>query len=262
MKQKSRTIADKIVCQLEYISQYKNLKIIKNDIIPSDSEYILIKDVPEKINDMKEKKIARKSESENVSEKFNGAKSLSELEKIINKCDKCPLCETRKKFVFGTGNSKSKIVIIGEAPGADEDEQGKPFVGRAGKLLTDILKAIELKREDIFITNILKCRPPGNRNPLSEEIEHCLPYLIKQMNLINPDYILALGTFAGQTILKSKESLGKMRAKIHIANFFGKDVKVVVTYHPAALLRNPNWKRPTWEDVKMFKNEFEKTLKS
>jgi DNA polymerase len=131
-------------------------------------------------------------------------------------------------------------------------------VGRAGQLLTDILKAINFTREEVFICNILKCRPPENRNPLPEEIVHCEPYLIKQLELIKPKMILAVGTFAGQTLLRSKDPLGKMRGKIFDFNAGEIKAKLLVTYHPAALLRNPHWKKPTWEDVKLFRQEYDK----
>lgn len=158
---------------------------------------------------------------------------------------------------YGYGNPGAKVVIVGEAPGAEEDKQGKPFVGRAGKLLTDILKAVNFERDEVFICNILKCRPPENRNPLPDEILNCEPYLFKQLELIKPILILALGTFAAQTLLRSKEPLGKMRGRFHSY----KGIKMMVTYHPAALLRNPGWKRPTWEDVQLFRKEYDKMIK-
>jgi DNA polymerase len=136
---------------------------------------------------------------------------------------------------------------VGEAPGATEDELGRPFVGQAGQLLTKILAAINLSREEVFICNVLKHRPPGNRNPLPEEVKACSPYLVRQIQLLSPRVILALGTFAAQTLLQTKEPIGKLRGRIH--RYYG--VPLIVTYHPAALLRNPSWKRPTWEDVQL-----------
>jgi len=138
-------------------------------------------------------------------------------------------------------------MCVGEAPGAQEDASGRPFVGQAGQLLTKILGAIKLQREDVFIANVLKHRPPGNRNPLPNEVEACSPYLVRQIQLIRPSVILALGTFAAQTLLETKLSIGKLRGTIHQYH----DIPVVVTYHPAALLRNPAWKRSTWEDVQL-----------
>lgn len=187
-------------------------------------------------------------------EDWMNAGTLEILEAEIRNCEKCKLLsEKRTQIVFGTGNPQAKVVIVGEAPGGDEDIQGKPFVGRAGKLLTDILKAINFSRDEVFICNILKCRPPENRNPLPDEIFNCEPYLHKQLDLIKPKLILALGTFASQTLLKSKEPLGKLRGRFHLYN----GIKTMVTYHPAALLRNPGWKKPTWEDVQLFRKEYD-----
>jgi DNA polymerase len=138
-------------------------------------------------------------------------------------------------------------MLVGEAPGATEDETGRPFVGQAGQLLEKILAAINFTREDVFIVNVLKHRPPGNRNPRPEEVSACSPYLVRQIELIRPKVIVALGTFAAQTLLETKLSIGKLRGQIH--RYYG--VPLVVTYHPAALLRNPSWKRPTWEDVQL-----------
>ncbi len=185
--------------------------------------------------------------------------NLDSFAEAIKDCPKCRLlAETRKQVVFGTGNPNADVVVVGEAPGADEDVQGKPFVGRAGKLLTEILKAINFSREEVFICNILKCRPPDNRNPMSDEIANCEPYLFKQLEMIKPKLILAVGTFAAQTLLRSKEPLGKMRGKFYTY----KGIKMMVTYHPAALLRNPNWKKPTWEDVQLFRKEYDRIVES
>lgn len=192
-----------------------------------------------------------------ITEKWVESVNLQEFSLMIQGCDKCNvLSKGRKNVVFGSGNPNAGIAVVGEAPGADEDEQGLPFVGRAGKLLTDILAAINLTRDEVYICNILKCRPPDNRNPMPDEVSNCEPYLAKQLELIKPKLILALGTFAAQTLLKTKEPLGKLRGKFHMY----KNTKLLVTYHPAALLRNPNWKRPTWEDVKMLREEYDNIL--
>lgn len=193
-----------------------------------------------------------------LKEDWMNSESVEDLNNNISSCKKCPLAKTRTNFVFGTGNPDADVIVVGEAPGAEEDRQGKPFVGRAGQLLTDILKAINFSREEVFICNILKCRPPENRNPLPEEIVHCEPYLIKQLELIKPKMILAVGTFAGQTLLRTKDPLGKMRGKIFDFKAGEIKAKLLVTYHPAALLRNPHWKKPTWEDVKLFRKEYDK----
>jgi DNA polymerase len=146
-------------------------------------------------------------------------------------------------------------MIVGEAPGANEDEQGVPFVGQAGQLLTKIIEAIQLGRDDVFIANVLKHRPPGNRNPMPEEVVACSPYLVRQIELVKPKVILALGTFAAQTLLETKNTIGKLRGQIH--RYYG--VPLIVTYHPAALLRNPAWKRPTWEDVQLARRILDHT---
>lgn len=182
-------------------------------------------------------------------EEWEFSESIEELNEKICECQKCALGKTRTKFVFGVGDPHADIVVVGEAPGADEDAKGEPFVGRAGQLLNKILEAVEFKREEVFICNILKCRPPGNRNPLPEEIDLCEPYLKKQLDLIKPKLILILGKVAADTLLNLKQPLNKMRGKVHYYN----GIKTMVTFHPAALLRNPHWKRPTWEDMQQFK---------
>jgi DNA polymerase len=149
--------------------------------------------------------------------------------------------------VPGEGNPKAKLVLVGEGPGATEDQTGRPFVGQAGQLLDSILEAIGIRRADVFITNIVKCRPPQNRKPLPDEMAACIPYLHRQLELIRPKVILALGGTAAEGLLGTKKSLGELRNRVHTYN----GVPLVVTYHPAALLRNPNWKKPTWDDVRI-----------
>ncbi|HEY9165303.1 MAG TPA: uracil-DNA glycosylase [Candidatus Kryptonia bacterium] len=188
-----------------------------------------------------------------IDPKWHDSDSLEVLNSRTSGCKKCPLGNTRKSFVFGVGNPKAKLVLIGEAPGADEDEQGEPFVGRAGQLLTKILAAVQLRREDVYICNILKCRPPNNREPLPTEIESCEPYLKKQLDIIKPKLILCLGRVAGQALLRMNTSLAEFRNNMY--EYQG--IKVMVTYHPAALLRNPNWKRPAWEDVQKMRKLYD-----
>ena len=173
--------------------------------------------------------------------------SLDDVRAAVAKCTRCALYASALNHVPGEGNHNADFMVVGEAPGQTEDEQGKPFVGRAGQLLTQILEAIQLRREDVFICNVLKHRPPGNRNPEPDEVKACSPYLVRQIELIKPKVILALGTFSAQTLLDTKTAIGKLRGQVH--EYHG--VPVVVTYHPAALLRNPAWKRPTWEDVQL-----------
>ena len=184
-------------------------------------------------------------------ELFRGATAelatLGEVDEAVRICQRCRLFKTARHGVPGEGNPDADFVCVGEAPGATEDETGRPFVGQAGQLLTKILAAINLSREDVFICNVIKHRPPANRNPAPDEIAACSPYLIRQLELIRPKVILALGTFAAQTLLETKLAIGKLRGQVH--RYHG--IPLVVTYHPAALLRNPAWKRPTWEDVQL-----------
>jgi uracil-DNA glycosylase family 4 len=178
---------------------------------------------------------------------LSGVTTLEQLAELIAKCTKCPLYKTATKPVPGQGSPTAELVCVGEAPGENEDKSGLAFVGQAGQLLTKILAAINLQREDVFICNVLKHRPPGNRNPMPQEVEACSPYLVRQLEVIRPKVIVAFGTFAAQTLLETKLSIGKLRGSVH--KYYG--IPLIVTYHPAALLRNPAWKRPTWEDVQL-----------
>ena len=172
------------------------------------------------------------------------------LEKEISGCMKCDLGSTRKNIVFGDGNSEAGILIVGEGPGATEDETGKPFVGRSGKLLDKILASVDLNREKLFIANIVKCRPPNNRNPSPSESEICSRYLQQQIEIMNPGIIVALGASAARTLLNTRTGIGLLRGEFHSYM----DIPVLVTYHPAALLRSPALKRPVWEDMKKLKS--------
>jgi DNA polymerase len=177
---------------------------------------------------------------------------LNEVRQEMGDCQRCPLGKTRKNLVFGQGNPEARIVFVGEAPGADEDEQGFPFVGRAGQLLTDIIvKGMKIQRKDVYICNILKCRPPGNRNPQPEEIGQCEPFLKKQLRIISPEIICALGTFAAKTLLKTDIPISVLRGRFHIYE----GIKLMPTYHPAYLLRNSSAKKQVWEDVQMIMKE-------
>ena len=196
---------------------------------------------------------SRQTDHPYPNEPWVSASSLTDLNNQICECLKCTLGKTRTNFVFGVGNPNADVVVVGEAPGADEDAQGEPFVGRAGQLLNKILEAIQFKREEVFICNILKCRPPNNRDPLPEEIEFCEPYLWKQLEIIKPKMILCLGRIAGQSLLKTNDTLTALRGKF----FDYRGIKLMVTYHPAALLRNPNWKKPAWEDVQLFRKTYD-----
>ncbi len=187
---------------------------------------------------------------------YKNAESLEEVEAYLDNNVLVPIDEDRKNPVFGVGDPETDLVIVGEAPGRDEDKEGEPFVGRAGKLLDKILDAINFDREEVYITNILKSRPPRNRNPNQEEIDAHLPILCKQIALIRPKIILAVGKVAGNTLLDRSSSLSNLRDQEH--DFYG--IPLMVTYHPAALLRNPQWKRPTWEDVKLLRTRYDELV--
>ena len=178
---------------------------------------------------------------------------LEELQSEVNTCVRCNLSKTRNHTVFGEGDPGTRLVFVGEGPGHDEDRQGKPFVGAAGKLLTKIIQAMGLAREEVYICNIIKCRPPGNRNPAPEEVAACMPFLEQQLRLIQPDYICALGAVAAHTLLKTEMPISRLRGRFHN---FG-NISLMPTYHPAYLLRNPEKKREVWEDVQVLMREME-----
>ncbi len=176
--------------------------------------------------------------------------ALAEIEQRVSACTRCRLSEGRNRTVFGAGNPAAELMLIGEGPGAEEDKQGLPFVGRAGELLTRIIQAIELRREDVYIANIVKCRPPGNRDPQPDEVSACRGYLERQIELIRPRVIVALGRIAAQALLGNEDPIGRTRGRW----FEVLGVPTLVTYHPAALLRNPALKRPTWEDMQQVRD--------
>lgn len=171
--------------------------------------------------------------------------TLANIRTGLGDCRRCQLCESRKNIVFGVGNQNAQLLFVGEAPGHDEDLQGEPFVGEAGQLLTKMIIAMGYKRSEVYICNLLKCRPPEDRNPLPEEITQCLPFLLRQIQSISPRAIVALGTFAAQTLLGSKEPISSLRGQFH--DFHG--IPLMPTFHPAFLLRSPEKKRETWEDL-------------
>lgn len=180
---------------------------------------------------------------------IEGAEDLAALSRLVASCTRCPLHSVRRNPVFGEGAADARVVCVGEAPGRREDETGRPFVGRAGQLLDRLLLTIGLPREQVYICNVLKSRPPRNRDPLPEEVRACSPFLLRQLALIRPEIIVAFGAFAARTLLESSSALGRMRGSVH--RYAG--YPVVVTYHPAALLRNPGWIRPTWEDLQIVR---------
>jgi uracil-DNA glycosylase family 4 len=184
------------------------------------------------------------------------AATLEVLAQEVAGCTLCgELARTRTQTVFGVGNPRARLCFLGEAPGADEDRQGEPFVGRAGQLLNKIIEACQLRREDVYILNILKCRPPGNRNPAPDEAHNCRRYLDRQLELVAPEYICCLGAVAAQNLLATTETIGKMRGKVLDYQAGALAVKVVCTYHPAYLLRNPSAKKYTWDDMKLLMRE-------
>lgn len=177
--------------------------------------------------------------------------TLEEIRIDLGNCRRCKLAKSRTNIVFGSGDPKARLVFVGEGPGFEEDKQGEPFVGAAGRLLTKIIQSINLTREKVYICNIIKCRPPGNRNPSPDEIKACFPFLKRQIAAIKPDFICALGTFAAQALLNTEEPISKLKGRFHDY----KGIKVLPTYHPAYLLRNPDKKRDVWEDMKMLMKE-------
>ena len=185
------------------------------------------------------------------------AGQLQYLANEVAGCTRCKdLADSRKQTVFGVGNPEATLVFLGEAPGADEDKQGEPFVGRAGQLLTDIItKGMKIRREDVYICNILRCRPPGNRNPLPDEAAHCRPFLNRTLEIIQPKFICCLGAVAAKNLLASEQTIGALRGKVLDYN----GIKVICTYHPAYLLRNPSAKKDTWDDIQLLMREMEMT---
>lgn len=180
--------------------------------------------------------------------------TLEEVRAHLGECTRCKLHKGRNTIVFGVGSPKADLVFVGEGPGADEDAQGIPFVGRAGQLLTRIIEAIQLRREDVYICNIIKCRPPGNRNPEPDEIAACEPFLKAQLAVIKPKLICCLGTFAAQTLLRTKEPISRLRGRFHAYE----GIPLLPTFHPAYLLRNPHEKRTVWEDMKLLQKEYQR----
>jgi uracil-DNA glycosylase family 4 len=186
----------------------------------------------------------------NTSSQVGKENEWEQLQAQVSQCQKCNLCQTRTQTVFGTGNKQAEWMLIGEAPGQQEDLQGLPFVGNAGLLLTEMLRAIGLNRDEVYIANILKCRPPGNRDPKPDEVNHCREYLDRQVRLVQPKIIIAVGRISAQTLLSTDEPLARLRGKIHVFN----NTPLVVIYHPAYLLRNMADKRKAWQDLQFALN--------
>lgn len=204
------------------------------------------------IQTVKQKKILKSKVRPSESIPSN-LKDLESVKTWLGDCKRCNLCKERNKIVFGTGNPKARLMFIGEGPGADENEQGLPFVGRAGQLLTKIIEAMGLQREDVYIANIVKCRPPSNRVPEPEEIDECLPFLKAQIDLVSPELVVALGLTAARALTQTEHNMANLRGQFHqIA--WRTDLPLMPTYHPAYLLRNPSAKKIVWEDMKLVKD--------
>lgn len=191
------------------------------------------------------------NERPDIQSESAGSETLKEIRQELGDCRRCKLSKRRRNIVFGAGNPQARLMFVGEGPGADEDFQGEPFVGAAGRLLTKIIQAIHLTREEVYIANIIKCRPPGNRNPEPEEIRTCYPFLERQIQAIRPEFICALGSFAARTLLNTTQPISRLRGRFHDY----KGIKVIPTFHPAFLLRKPERKRDVWEDMKMLIRE-------
>ena len=240
-------LSDKVDLERKLGADYLLMDPIIKESISYEKEVISQTTVPESVSDnvdtYNEVKNVELSRSEKVAE-------LKKLEEQVKECTKCELCKNRTNVVFGVGNPDADLMFVGEAPGYYEDAQGEPFVGKAGQLLTKIIESIGMKRGDVYIANILKCRPPDNRNPNADEIVMCSPHLIWQIEIIRPKIICALGTFAAQRLLDTTESIGKLRGRF----FEYQSTKLLATYHPAYLLRNPDDKKKVWADIKKVRD--------
>jgi len=234
-----------------YAPFFKPLMPDESELVQDEIMHQNASEIAEKITDHTSPKI---KPEKTLNEQLLACQTLDELRAFCEYADELKTDLPNTNLVFGVGNAHADLMLIGEAPGANEDKQGEPFVGRAGQLLNKIMEAINFKREDIYIANILKHRPPENRDPLPEERERSLPYLERQIDLIQPKLILCLGLVSGHTLLKTSLPLKDLRAKFHR---YRKEYELMVTYHPAALLRNPNWKRGTWEDVQMLRKRYD-----
>lgn len=215
------------------------VKSVRGQVLDADRLYVTV--------DCKRPRPVRKNKPDGK----DRSEALHALSLEAANCRQCPLAQTRKNVVFGAGSLSAQVVFVGEAPGADEDEQGLPFVGRAGQLLTNIITAMGLTRKEVYICNILKCRPPGNRNPLPEETRLCEPFLKRQLSLIAPRIICALGSVAAKALLRTETPISALRGRFHLYE----GIKLMPTYHPAYLLRNPSAKKQVWDDVQLIMKE-------
>lgn len=232
----------------ETLDIFERLDIVQKPGVPNKPVNPKKPTAGEKPGDRRKPDVDKKPDTR---EKPAGPETLDAIRRDMGDCRRCKLNERRKHIVFGAGNPHARLMFVGEGPGRDEDLQGEPFVGAAGGLLTKIIRAIGLTREDVYIANIIKCRPPGNRNPETDEIRTCFPFLARQIQAIRPEFICALGAFAAQTLLNTNQSISRLRGRFH--DFEG--IRVVPTFHPAFLLRYPERKREVWEDMKMLMRE-------
>jgi uracil-DNA glycosylase len=199
---------------------------------------------------------AERRELQTLSDRDPLERRWAELERQVRGCRSCRLCESRTQAVFGSGTRRTRLFVVGEGPGEQEDRRGEAFVGRAGELLTRILQAIDFRRDQVFITNVVKCRPPGNRAPLPDEVAACSGYLQAQLEMVQPAVILALGTTAARALLATSIPISRLRGRVHLHQ----GIPLIATYHPAALLRNPEYKRPTWEDVQLLRRVYDERV--
>jgi len=232
------------MCGVDYCPREGSAPVMNGDAGYIDMEDTLAKELHTLTENTKAKFI-------DDSPSVNKGEDISALLLDIGDCKRCKLASTRTKLVFGEGSLNAPLVFVGEAPGKDEDASGRPFVGRAGKLLTKIIEAMGLTREDVYIMNLVKCRPPENRNPQDDEIRTCEPFMLKQLSIIRPKVICTLGTFSTHTLLGTKTPISKLRGIF--ADYHG--IKLMPTYHPAFCLRNPNMKKPVWEDMQKIMTE-------
>ena len=240
-------LSDKVDLEIKLGVNYLQLDPVIKNTMSYEEGIISQSPTPESVCDSvdtyNEEATVELSKSEKIA-------ALKKLDEQVKECTKCELCKNRTNVVFGVGNQDTDLMFVGEAPGYYEDIQGEPFVGKAGQLLTKIIESIGTKRGDVYITNILKCRPPDNRNPSANEIVMCSPHLIRQIEIIRPKIICALGTFAAQTLLDTKDTIGKLRGRF----FEYQSTKFLATYHPAYLLRNPDDKKKVWVDIKKVRD--------
>lgn len=251
MSDKEQQLYEDIINFLEYEKEVYGPFTVSES--PQKNQKEITTSEPKVEEKPKEYTSTESDEPKSLEEKLEACDSLEELRELCERTEELKTDLENTNLVFGVGNPHADLMIIGEAPGQEEDRQGEPFVGKAGQLLNKILKAINFERQDVYIANILKHRPPGNRNPNQDERLRSLPYLMRQIDLVDPKIILCLGKVSGTTLLQKDDSLRNLRGQFYPF----RNAELTVTYHPAALLRNPQWKRPTWEDVQKVRERYD-----